>query len=122
MAVEADIAYLPGVSTLQDIQQVLDAFEDVGREVRVLKLCPIDFVGRENIRYLAAIYPGILFLPTGSVLPEEIPTLRTQPWLGVPMQAEFVPVDLIENEDWEAVRKILRDLKRLAAEGEANRP
>lgn len=122
VAVHAGIAYLPGVSTLQDVQMVLDAFEDVGRELRVLKVCPIDFIGRENMKYFAGIYPGILFSPTGDVRPEEIPTLKAQPWMGVPMQAEYIAEELIANQEWDAIREILRRLRRLAEEGEANRP
>ena len=119
VAVEADLPYIPGVCTLQDVQDVLDAFEDVGREVKVLKLCPMAVLNAEYVRILGAIYPGIMFCPTGTVTLEELPEWSGMPNIGPAMQSEYVPDELFETRDWDGVRRCLRTVRKRVQMGRA---
>lgn len=121
VAHERNIAYLPSITTLQDIQNIIGAFERVGREVNVLKVCPATLITREILNSYAGIFPGILFCPTGTIQKEEIPDWKAMPWMGAPMERWFVPDELLENHDWDGVRKALQEVKDLAAEGLARR-
>ena len=106
VAVEAGIPYVPGVCMLQDVQNVLDAFEEVGWTVEVLKLCPVEVVTTYYVTMMAAIYPGIVFCPTGTITEENLPEWRSVPCIGPPMEL-FVPGEWIERGDWAAVRERL---------------
>ena len=113
VAVEADVPYMPGISTLQDIQNVHDAFEDVGRTVKVLKLCPVDFIGMPLVEIMATIYPDVMFGPTGTVELEDLPTWRQLPFISAPMQS-YIPEEMIAAGDWDGVRELLRKARQLA--------
>ena len=121
VAVQADIPYVPGISSLQDVQDVLDAFEDVGREVTVLKVCPVDLLGRDLVGVIGGIYPGIALCPTGTINMEDIPEWKAMPWMGAPMERWFVPDEMIHACDWDVIRSRLQEIKRLAAEGLSRR-
>lgn len=121
VTVEAGIPYVPAISTLQDIQNVLDAFEDVGRELKVLKVCPADMTNIYFLSMYAGIFPGISFCPTGNIRLEDIPAWKAMPWMGAPMERWFIADELIHAEDWEAIRTRLREIKELARQGESQR-
>ena len=106
VAVEAGVPYIPGVCMLQDVQNVLDAFEEVGRDVKVLKLCPVEVLTTYYVTMMAAIYPGIVFCPTGTITEENLPEWRSIPCIGPPMEL-FVPGEWLERGDWAAVRERL---------------
>ena len=113
VAVDADIPYLPGVCTLQDVQDVLDAFEDVGREVTVLKLCPVEILTYSYVRMMGSIFAGITFCPTGTVTLATMPQWRKIPCIGPAMESSFIPCQMLENGQWESVRETLKDIRRL---------
>ena len=121
VAVEAGIPYIPAVSTLQDIQDVLDAYEDVGWELRVLKACPLNWITPAIMDMIARIYPTITFCPTGTVELEDIPLLKARSWMGAPMEQWFLERAWIDDGNWDRVRERLREIRRLAEAGEANR-
>jgi len=121
VAVEADIAYLPAVSTLQDIQNILEAYAEVGRELKVLKVCPVKIVTMEIAQMYANIFPGIVFCPTGTIEIEALSAWKANPWMGVAMEQWFVPTEVIQARDWDTARASLRKIKALAAEGVAQR-
>lgn len=121
VAVDAGIDYLPAVSTLQDIQNVLEAFDEVGRELSILKVCPVEVVPIGMVNIMANIFPGIRFCPTGTIEIEDIPEWKAMPWMAAPMERWFVPDELIYAHDWDAIRGRLRKIKELAAEGVAKR-
>ncbi len=117
VTVDAGIDYVPAVSSLQDIQDILDAYEDVGREVKVLKVCPVMLANIEMVSIFSAIFPGIKFCPTGTIELEDIATWKAMHWMGAPMERWFVPDSLIESHDWDAVRTKLRQIRVQAAAG-----
>jgi 2-dehydro-3-deoxyphosphogluconate aldolase/(4S)-4-hydroxy-2-oxoglutarate aldolase len=110
VAVETDLLYVPGVCTVQDVQDVLEAFEAVGREVRILKLCPVDILTWDYVQMLSAMYPGILFCPTGTITLDNLPMWKALPCIGPAMQA-FVTPEMLENGDWGAVRGRLQAIR-----------
>jgi 2-dehydro-3-deoxyphosphogluconate aldolase/(4S)-4-hydroxy-2-oxoglutarate aldolase len=112
VAAQAGIPYIPGVRTFQDVQTVLDAFEDEGLPVEVLKLCPIEGVTLEYMRSLAGCYPGIVFCPSGRIPLAEIAHWTRLPYLAAPMDSKFVSLELLETRDVEAIRKHLRMIRR----------
>ena len=120
VAVEADIPYVPGVSTLQDIQDVVEAFEDVGRELKVLKVCPVDMLLPSIVQSMGAIYPGITYCVTGNNLTlEAMPEWTALPCVGPVMQSEFLPAERLNAGDWDFVASRLQQLRQLAKGGKS---
>jgi 2-keto-3-deoxy-6-phosphogluconate aldolase len=113
VAVKAEIPYLPAVSSLQNIQDVLDAFEDVGWDVTLLKLCPVEVLTYETVKIMGAIYPGILFCPTGSVDLETLPEWNKIPCVGPAMESTFIPRDMRMKKQWEQARQILQTIRKI---------
>jgi 2-dehydro-3-deoxyphosphogluconate aldolase/(4S)-4-hydroxy-2-oxoglutarate aldolase len=114
VAAQAGIPYIPGVRTFQDVQAVLDAFEDEGLTVEVLKLCPIEGVTLEYMRSLSGCFPGIVFCPSGTLPLAEIARWTRLPYLAAPMDSKFVSQELLETRDVEGIRKHLRMIRRFA--------
>ncbi len=115
VAVEAGIPYIPGVLTLQDVQGVLDAFEDAGLNVEILKLCPASEVDLDYVATLAACHPGIKFCPSGGVSLDNLAYWRSSPHVGAAiMGGLFVPQDALENGDWAEVRRVLKTAREIA--------
>ena len=118
VAVEANLPYIPAVHTLQDVQDVLDAFAEVGREVKVLKLCPVYNLTIENIETFGGCYPGIVFCPTGEVeLHNYIYYKQIDP-IVAPMGSANVPRKYLAARDFEGVRRRLRLYRMMAEEVE----
>jgi len=120
VAAQAGIPYVPGVRTFQDVQDVLDAFEDHGLELRLLKLCPIYGLTREYVEALCGCYPGIVFCPTGEVTLENYPDWKQVPGIVAPMGSRFIPLATLERGDFAEVRSRLRAYRRLA--GSSSKP
>jgi len=113
ITVEADIPYMPAVYTLQDIQNVMDAFSKVGREMTVLKLCPVNMLSFEVVEIMGAIYPGVTFCPTGNITLETLPHWKKIPCIGPAMQSSFVPPEWLEKGDWPKARTRLQEIKKI---------
>jgi 2-dehydro-3-deoxyphosphogluconate aldolase / (4S)-4-hydroxy-2-oxoglutarate aldolase len=116
VAVAASIPYIPAVHTFQDVQNVLDAFEDRGLEVRLLKLCPVYGLTRDYVQSLCGCFPGISFCPTGEVTLENYLHWKSMPGIVAPMGSRLAPTALLQAGDWSAVRERLRLLRRMAEE------
>ena len=114
VAAAEGLPYVPGVRTFQDVQDVLEAFEDEGLPLRVLKLCPIDGLSLDYVKMLSGCYPGILFCPTGEVTLDNYAHWRQLACIGAPLGSWFLPRELLEAGDWAAVRERLRSVRRLA--------
>jgi len=115
VAVEAGIPYIPGVLTLQDVQGVLDAFEDAGLAVEILKLCPASEVDLDYVATLAGCHPGIKFCPSGGVSMDNLAYWKSSPHVGAAiMGGLFVPQDALESGDWPEARRILRMAREIA--------
>ncbi|MEX0642803.1 MAG: bifunctional 4-hydroxy-2-oxoglutarate aldolase/2-dehydro-3-deoxy-phosphogluconate aldolase [Pirellulales bacterium] len=114
VAVDRGIPYIPGVYTFQDVQDVLDAFDEFGLSVQLLKLCPVYGLTAEYVRSLAACFPGIAFCPTGEINLENYEQWKRMPAIVAPMGSRLIPRELLERNDFTAVRQRLQELRKLA--------
>lgn len=115
VAVEAGVPYVPAVHTFQDVQDVLDAFDDHGLHVRVLKLCPIYGLSNDYVQSLRGCFPGITFCPTGEVTIENYATWRGMVGAGAPMGRRLIPPDAVACGDSKTITHLL-DFYRCLAE------
>ena len=114
VAVEHGIPYIPGVHSLQDVQNVFEAFDEHGCKVSILKLCPVLGVTQQYVTMLLGCFPGIVFCPTGEVELENYLHWKKMPGIVAPMGSNFVPRQLLESRDFVAVRSRLRWIRALA--------
>jgi 2-dehydro-3-deoxyphosphogluconate aldolase/(4S)-4-hydroxy-2-oxoglutarate aldolase len=114
MAVQADVPYIPGVHTFQNVQDVIEAFEDCGLTVQVLKLCPVFGLTAEYVQALRGCFPGIVFCPTGEITFENYLEWKQIPGIVAPMGSQLVPKDWLDTGDFESVRHRLRQYRELA--------
>ena len=118
VSVEHRTLYIPGVLTLQDVQDVFDAFKGHGLEVEILKLCPVLGLSPQYVAMLQGCFPGIVFCPTGEVELENYLQWKSTPGIVAPMGSSFIPRSLLEARDFVAVRdrlRLIRDLAEVAA-------
>lgn len=118
VAVECGIPYIPGVFTFQDVQNVIDVFDEFGLSVQILKLCPVFGLTAEYVRGMAGCFPGISFCPTGEITLENYSHWKRMPAITAPMGSRLIPRELIERKDFTAVRDRLRVLRELATHKE----
>lgn len=114
MAVQANVPYIPGVHTFQDVQNVIEAFEEYELTVKVLKLCPVFGLSPDYIQALRGCFPGIVFCPTGEITFENYLEWKRIPGIVAPMGSQLVPRDWLDAGDFEAVRHRLRQYRELA--------
>jgi 2-dehydro-3-deoxyphosphogluconate aldolase / (4S)-4-hydroxy-2-oxoglutarate aldolase len=117
VAAEARIPYIPAVRTFQDVQDVLDAFEEEHLPVRVLKLCPVEGLTIAYVNMLGGCFPGIMYCPTGEVTMDKIPYWKSSPAIAAPMESKFVAKEDILAGDADKIRGRLREIARLAKAG-----
>ncbi|MFA5865884.1 MAG: bifunctional 4-hydroxy-2-oxoglutarate aldolase/2-dehydro-3-deoxy-phosphogluconate aldolase [Phycisphaerae bacterium] len=120
-SIEAGIPYLPAVSTMQDVQDVWEAFDRIGRKVSVLKLCPVEFMTPPYITSLGKCYPGITFCPTGTVPLQEIPRWAAMEFIGPPIESTYTPGEWIAEGRYEQIKERLRMLRHLSEVGKQTR-
>ena len=114
VAAQAGIPYIPGVITLQDVQDILEAFEDEGLELKVLKVCPVNILNHDYFGILSEIYPGIVFCPTGTGGMETLSEWKKIPSVGPVMESLFVPPEMLDAQDWSVVRARLAEITAIA--------
>lgn len=114
VAVQAGTPYIPAVHTFQDVQDVLDAFNEYGWGVRLLKLCPVFGLTREYVESLCGCFPGISYCPTGEVEMDNYSHWKQTRGIVAPMGSGFVPRGLLESGDWAAVRDRLQEIRSLS--------
>ena len=120
VAAEAGIAYIPGVLTFQDVQDVIDAFDERDVPVKVLKLCPVYGLTPEYVMSLRGCFPGINFCPTGEITLDNYIQWKQIPGIAAPMGSELVPHEWITSGDLQRVRarlQLLRSMMEQAAAG-----
>ncbi len=104
-AEELDFPFIPGVMTPSEIEAALE------RNLLLQKLFPVNNLGGTDfIRSLQGPYrhTGVLFIPMGGINLSNL-----EEYLGYPMVAALggswlVPSKLLENRDFEGIRKIVR--------------
>jgi 2-dehydro-3-deoxyphosphogluconate aldolase/(4S)-4-hydroxy-2-oxoglutarate aldolase len=115
-AVKAGVPYIPSVRTFQDVQDVLEAFEEEGRTLKALKLCPVQGLDREYVTILSGCYPNIVFCPTGPLTLENYIYWMSCPCIGPAMSSQLIPQTDIESSNYDAIRKRLRLIRELYKE------
>ena len=114
VAIEAEIPYIPAVHTFQDVQNVIDAFDEFGLTVQLLKLCPVYGLSADYVRSLSGCFPGISFCPTGEVTLSNYVHWKRMPAIVAPMGSRLIPQELLESSNFSGVRERLRLLRELA--------
>ncbi|HCK42765.1 MAG: hypothetical protein CMJ72_15670 [Planctomycetaceae bacterium] len=120
VAVAADIPYIPGVETFQDVQNVCDAFEEHHKDVEVLKLCPVYHLSAEYVGALCGCFPGIVYCPTGEITLENYLHWKSISGIVAPMGGQLVPHDWILRKEIHAIRNRLREFRQLAQDAAAS--
>ncbi len=113
VAAGAGIPYIPAVRTFQDVQDVLEAFEEENVPLKVLKLCPVEGLTTKYAGMLGGCYPGIVFCPTGEINWDNYPAWKSCPVIGAPMESKFVTREDLEKRDFAKIRNSLKELIRL---------
>jgi 2-dehydro-3-deoxyphosphogluconate aldolase/(4S)-4-hydroxy-2-oxoglutarate aldolase len=111
---QAKVPYMPAVQTFQDVQNVVEAFDDLGLDLQLLKLCPVYGLTSEYVQSMAKCFPGIRFCPTGEITMENYCYWKKLPEIVTPMGSRMVPRELMQAGDFTAIRKRLRLLRDLA--------
>ena len=114
VAVANNIPYIPGVHSFQDVQDVIDAFDEHGLEVNVLKLCPVYGLTSEYVASLCGCFPGIQFCPTGEIDWDNYQFWKRQPGIIAPMGSRMFPREFIAASDEPVIRARLKKLRGLA--------
>ena len=100
-AAELGVAALPGVSTASEIQAA------VGAGLTAVKLFPAEQSGGlALLKALAAPFPGLMFMPSGGVTPENAPTYLADPAVFAVGGSWMVHRALIAAGDFDAIRKL----------------
>jgi 2-dehydro-3-deoxyphosphogluconate aldolase/(4S)-4-hydroxy-2-oxoglutarate aldolase len=110
----AGIPYLPGVCTIQDIQDVIDAYEDYNLELKALKICPVNLLSYDYVKILGNMFPGITYCLTGTVTLDTLPEWKKITSVGPAMESNFVPEEWLMEDKWDEVRTRLKLLKSLS--------
>jgi 2-dehydro-3-deoxyphosphogluconate aldolase / (4S)-4-hydroxy-2-oxoglutarate aldolase len=113
VAVKAHIPYIPAVRTFQDVQNVLEAFEEEGLDLKVLKLCPVEGLTPRYVNMLGGCFPGIVYCPTGEIDLDNYLTWKASPFIAAPMGSGFVRLEDLKKRDFEKVRQSLKDIAKL---------
>ena len=95
-------------------QKAAQADADVQKAVAcgldVVKFFPAEAAGGlKMIRSLAAAYKGVRFLPTGGITPDKFSEYLLDPSVIAVGASCIAPRELMEKEDFEAIRKLARD-------------
>ena len=98
------ILIIPGCATPGDVQKAVACGLDV------VKFFPAEAAGGlKMIRSLAAAYKGVRFLPTGGITPDKFSEYLLDPSVIAVGASCIAPRELMEKEDFEAIRKLARD-------------
>lgn len=121
IAFRAGVAYVPGVSSFQDVQDVVEAFAEKNIELKILKMCPFITITPQYLEMLAGCYPGIVFCPSGDPQIDSLRTYarwRSKPLIGPPMSSGFIPRVFLDKNNTTAIRKALKKIRRLWEQAE----
>jgi 2-dehydro-3-deoxyphosphogluconate aldolase/(4S)-4-hydroxy-2-oxoglutarate aldolase len=111
---ESRIPYVPAVQTFQDVQNVVEAFDDLGIDLQLLKLCPVYGLTSEYVQSMAKCFPGIRFCPTGEVTLDNYCYWKQMPEIVAPMGSRIISRELLQAGDFGEIRKRLRLLRGLS--------
>lgn len=106
---EAGLPFLPGVQTASEVMQA--------REwgFRELKLFPANLAGGTGwLEAMAPVFPDVLFCPTGSIRPPDIPRYLAQPNCRTVGGSWVAPKALVEARDWAGITALARQASAFA--------
>ena len=101
-SMEADLPFIPGISTASEIEAALEL------DLRVLKLFPAEPLG--GVRYLNSMagpysYLGLRFIPLGGLTLDNLPLWAAESRILAVGGTWIAKKALIESHDWEAIEK-----------------
>ena len=108
-AAAAGIPWLPGVATASEVL----AAQDVGLDH--LKLFPAEPDGAARLRAFAAVFPEVVFCPTGGITPEQAPRYLVLPNVACVGGGWLTPASAIDARDWDKIRSLAVAASRLTA-------
>lgn len=106
---QRNITIVPGVNTPSLVEQAMEMGLDT------LKFFPAEPSGGiAMLKALSAVYP-IKFMPTGGVNPKNVKDYLAIPSVLACGGTWMVPNDLIENEQWDELAKLVREVAGIIA-------
>jgi 2-dehydro-3-deoxyphosphogluconate aldolase/(4S)-4-hydroxy-2-oxoglutarate aldolase len=100
---------LPGIATATELQTASNAGVDV------VKLFPAEIVGGISlVGALSAVWPGVRFVPTGGITPQNAGAYLALPSVAAVGGSWMVPAGAVARRDWTAVTERAADAVRLA--------
>ena len=101
---ERQIPVFPGATTATEVQMALDVGLDI------VKFFPAEAAGGVRmIEALAAPFPGVRFIPTGGIGPDNLARYLAIPSVVAVGGSWMVPVPLVESADWAGITRLTRD-------------
>lgn len=98
---ELDVPVVPGVATATELQAALKS------GVQTVKLFPAEHLGGVAIlAALAAPFPGVRFVPTGGIGPDQVSGYLAHPAVLAVGGSWLAPADHLERGDYSAIRRI----------------
>lgn len=108
-AVARDIAVVPGVATATEIQRAIVL------GISIVKLFPAGTLGGPAaVAALAAPFPGLRFIPTGGVGPDDIDGYLAQPAVLAVGGSWMVTPTLLRASRWDEISTLARDARARA--------
>lgn len=106
---QRNIAIIPGVNTPSLVEQAMEMGLDT------LKFFPAEpSGGTAMLKALSAVYP-VKFMPTGGVNPQNVNDYLAIPSVIACGGTWMVPNDLIDNEKWDELAKLVREVSGIIA-------
>jgi 2-dehydro-3-deoxyphosphogluconate aldolase/(4S)-4-hydroxy-2-oxoglutarate aldolase len=101
---ERQVPVFPGATTATEVQMALDAGLDT------VKFFPAEAAGGVRmIEALAAPFPGVRFIPTGGIGPDNLARYLAIPSVVAVGGSWMVPAPLVESADWAGITGLTRD-------------
>jgi 2-dehydro-3-deoxyphosphogluconate aldolase/(4S)-4-hydroxy-2-oxoglutarate aldolase len=110
-AAAAGMPWLAGVATASEVLAAQDAGLDR------LKLFPAEPDGAARLRSFAAVFPDVMFCPTGGITLEQAPRYLALPNVACVGGGWLTPASAIDARDWNEIRSLAADASRLRALG-----
>ena len=106
---ELDVPVVPGVATATELMTALDA------GINIVKLFPAEPLGGiTTLRSLAAVFPGVRFLPTGGISAANAAAYLAEPSVLAVGGSWMVAPSLLGRHDWDAVSRLAAEAVALA--------
>jgi 2-dehydro-3-deoxyphosphogluconate aldolase / (4S)-4-hydroxy-2-oxoglutarate aldolase len=107
---QLDVPVVPGVATATELQAALKS------GVQTVKLFPAERLGGvATLAALAAPFPGVQFVPTGGIGPDQVSGYLAHPAVLAVGGSWMAPVDHLERGDYSAIRRITAETMSGAA-------